>query len=580
MKRTILILAFSFLMLGLVAACATDDTTAPAPAQGGAATGDTAAAGGDTAAAVETVSGRDRLDANRRFTEPAHISVALWDRSHERIPNFAESYWAEWVQAQILEDHNIVVEWVPVPRWDEPEFQSTLLTAGMAPDIGYTFNNGMVTTFAGMGGMINLYPLLQEYGDLLPNMYSLLGDNIYWNFDPTTDELWSITGRLMQDGRVLTFIREDWLNTLGIAPPTNFDQFETALRAFRDNADVLLGDNAANMIPFRLDHDTGWSLQTLIESFIPSNISEREWFVNGFDDRRFHHRDAVFEATRIVNGWFDEGLIWRDFVLHPPGDPMGDDQVRLGNVGSFVVNWDLPFRAADALITEMRTNVGPEANFIPINPFLNDQGNVQMFFPNPTDRFIFFPTTNADPLASLIYLDWISRLDVIEHLAFGIEGVHRLTHDNGAIEVLGETETHSWPDNQFIPSLRNFDIAITINGVNLGDPYLDAATLALGYPGIEASAIMEARAAGLDNAVWFRQVQTRVIDSQEGMSTPLNSQRDVIFHTVIANTSPADFEVTFNAMFQNYLAMGAQAILDERDQAWVEEFGDVDRMPD
>ncbi|MCL2016246.1 MAG: hypothetical protein FWG68_08380 [Defluviitaleaceae bacterium] len=580
MKKTFLILAFSLLTLGLVAACATDDGPAPGPAPGaGAAAGDAAApaTGGDDAAA--TVSGRDRLDANRRFIEPVSLNIALWDRSSERIPNFAESYWAEWVQAQVLEDHNIIVNWVPVPRWDEPEFQSTLLAAGEAPDIGYTFNNGMVTTFAGMGGMINLYPLLQEYGDLLPNMYSLLGANVYHNLNPNTLELWSITGRLMQDGRVLNFIREDWLNTLGLAPPSNFTEFENALRAFRDNADVLLGADAANLIPFMVDHDTGWSMQTLVESFIPSNITERDWFVLGFDDRRFHHRDAFFEAARIFNGWFDEGLIWQDFVLHPAGDPMGGDQVRLGRVGAIVANWDLPFRAADAWITEMQINVGPEANFIVVNPFHNDQGNVQMFFPNATDRFLFFPTTNPDPLASLIYLDWISRLDVIEFLAFGVEGVHRYTHPNGAIEVLGETDDHSWPDHQFIPSLRNFDIAITINGVNLGDPYLDAATLSLGYPGIEPAAIMAARAAGLDNARWHRQVQTRVIDSQEGMSTPLNSQRDVILHTVIANTSPADFEATFNAMYQNYLAMGAQAIINEREQAWIEEFGDVSTMP-
>ncbi|MCL1997509.1 MAG: hypothetical protein FWG65_01935 [Turicibacter sp.] len=571
MKRTRILLLL-LLLVGVLAACGTAEETTPAEPGG-------ADAGGTDTAVAAAVSDRDELDENGRFIEPRTINVGLWDRSHDRIPNFAESYWAEWVQARVLEDLNIIVEWTPIPRWDEPEFQSTLLAAGTAPDIGYTFNNPMVTTFAGMGGILNMMPLLEEYGDLLPNLYALLGDYIYWNLDPTTNELWTITGRLMQDGRMLTFIREDWLNTLNLPIPTTLQEFENTLIAFRDNADVLLGDDAANIIPFRLGHDTGWESGLLIESFIPSNITEREWFVYGFDDRRFHHRNAIFEATRVLNRWYNDDLIWRDFFLHPPGDPMGDDQVRLGRVGSLIVNWDMPFRAADAWITEMRANVGPEANFIPINPFLNDAGEVRMFFPASTDRFIFFPHTNTEPLASLLYLDWISRLDVIEYLAFGIEGVHRFTHPNGAIEILGETDDHTWPDHQFIPALRNFDIAITINGVNLGDEAINAATLALGYPGIAPEAIMNARAAGLDNAYWFRQVQTRVIASEEGMAQPLNDQRNVVFHQVVAATSPADFEATFNALYDSYLAMGAQAIINEREQAWIETFGDVDRMP-
>lgn len=519
------------------------------------------------------------LDENLRFIEPRTITVALWDRFHERIPNFADSYWAEWVQNRILEDHNIIVEWVPISRWDEPELQSTLLAAQSAPDISYTFQNPLVTTFAQMGGITNVFPFLQAYRDLLPNLYDLLGENVYWNLDPTTNELWSITGRLIQDGRVNTFIREDWLNTLGLPIPESLEQFEATIIAFRDNAELLLGDNADRMIPFHLGHDVGWTGSLIFESFIPSDVTEREWFVYGFDDRRFHFQDAMREGLRVLNRWFNDDLIWSNFFLHPAGDPMADDQVRLGFVGSFIHNWDVPFRAGDAFITEMRENVGPEANFIAITPFTNDVGEVRKFMPNPTDRFIFLPATNTEPLASLIYLDWISRMDVREFLQFGIEGVHRETLPSGAIQLLAETDYHSWPNHQFIPSLRNFDMTMTVNGIDLGDPALTAATLALGYPGITSEAIMAARSAGLDNAYWFRQVQTRPIQAEEGMSTPLSDQRDILFHTIVANTNPANFDATFDAMYATYLAIGAQAIIDERNQAWLEHFGDVDTTP-
>jgi putative aldouronate transport system substrate-binding protein len=332
------------------------------------------------------------------------------------------------------------------------------------------------------------------------------------------------------------------------------------------------------MIPYRLTRDAGWTGDPVITSFIPSSITDREWYVYGYDDRRFMY-PGIKEGVRLLNRWYNEGLIWEDFTLHPAGDPMGDDLIRLGYVGSFIGNWDLPFRPAEAFQTHLRDNIGPHARFIPITPFTNDAGIVRKFFPNPTDRFIFFPSTNRNPLASLIYLDWISRPDVREFLQFGIEGVHRRTLPNGAILTLGETDTHSWPDHQFIPSLRNFDITMTINGIALDDPYLTVATLALGYPGTTPEEIMAARSAGLDNATWFRQVMTRTIEAQTGMSGPLADQRDVLLHTIIAGTNPANFDSEWTRLYQNYLNLGAAAIIREREAAWVEQFGNVDRMP-
>lgn len=539
----------------------------------------------DSVAAAPVDAGDPRLnqhglDANLRFLEPRTITVGMWNRSHERIPDFSESYWAEWIEAQMLAEHNVIVDWILIPRWDEIEYMSALLAGGMAPDIAYTFNNPMVDSFAAMGGVMNLMPLLSNYRDLLlPNLYDLLTEtNVYWNIDPETSNLFSITGRLITDGRINTFVREDWLDTLNIAPPTTLQQFEDMLVAFRDNADTLLGADAGRMIPFQLGYDASWTGDPVITSFIPHSITEREWFVYGFDDRRFMQPN-IKEGVRVLNRWFNMDLLWNDFFLHPAGDPIADDQIKLGFVGSFSHNWDYPFRAAESIIVEMRENVGPQANFMVVTPFPNDAGVIRKQMPNPTDRFIFFPTSNSEPIASLLYLDWISRADVREFLQFGHEGVHRRTHPNGAIEVLGETDYHEWPDHQFIPSLRNFDILITVNGIDLGDDYVTAATLALGYPGIAPEQVMAARSAGMDNAWVARRVVHPPIIAEEGMAAALSDQRDVILHQVIADTAIEDFDTRWDTMFNNYLAMGGQAIIDERNQFWLNTFGDVDTMP-
>ena len=102
-----------------------------------------------------------------------------------------------------------------------------------------------------MGGVINLDPYLTEYKELLPDLWDLLGDtNIYWSQDPDTGSVWAIEAILFQNKRINTFVREDWLNKLGLDKPTTLEEFEDMLRAFRDNAQLLLGEDADKMIPY------------------------------------------------------------------------------------------------------------------------------------------------------------------------------------------------------------------------------------------------------------------------------------------------------------------------------------------
>ncbi|MER2139534.1 MAG: hypothetical protein ABS965_05370, partial [Succiniclasticum sp.] len=55
---------------------------------------------------------------------------------------------------------------------------------------------------------------------------------------------------LADNARINTFIRKDWLDKLGLALPTNEDEFYNCLVAFRDNAELLLGEDADKMVPF------------------------------------------------------------------------------------------------------------------------------------------------------------------------------------------------------------------------------------------------------------------------------------------------------------------------------------------
>ena len=548
------------------------------------------------------------LDENGRFVEQRTISVALWDRNDERIPNFDESYWAEWVAERMLEEHNIVIEWQTVPRWpNDYEFQSTQLAAGNAADVGATFNNPMVTTIAEMGGITNLYPELQRYGHLIPNLYGLLGNNVYHNLDSDTGELWTIAGlnNNTTNGRTNVWVREDWLAALDLSIPTTIEEFEEILMAFRDRADELPGIGQVGqvvvteadedegieeeilevtmttneIIPYLITQDVGWDATGIFESLIPSDVTEREWYIYGFDDRRFMFEDAVREGTRILNRWYSEGLIFDDFAITETDD--AQDRIRLGHVGATIANWDMPFRGGDAWITTMRENVGEDAAFIPVLPFLNDQGEVQQFVPQPTDRFIFFPATNDEILASFLYLDFMSRPETIRYLQIGQEGIHHEILEDGAIAMLPQDDLEGRLTQ---PSGMNFDITLTVNNLGPwqfdGDADVAVNTLSHAYPEIDPERILHAREIGTTNNIMFRNVSAGRIASEDGMSGVLNDLRNQIFHRMIVNVDPENFDDAWESEYETYLNAGGRAIIEERRQAWLDTFGDVDTMPD
>ena len=176
--------------------------------------------------------------------------MEVYDRSNPGGSPPEDNFYTDFIKEGMLRDHNVNVEFVPVPRWTEVEVLNNLLAAGDAPDIAVTYSYPTIQTYANMGGVIDLAPYLEKYKDLLPNLWNLLGEqNIYWNRDPETGTVWAIEAVLFQNKRINTFVREDWLKKLGLAEPTTLEEFENMLRAFRDNAEMLLGPEADKMIP-------------------------------------------------------------------------------------------------------------------------------------------------------------------------------------------------------------------------------------------------------------------------------------------------------------------------------------------
>ncbi len=201
--------------------------------------------------------------------------------------------------------------------------------------------------------------------------------------------------------------------------------------------------------------------------------------------------------------------------------------------------------------------MGEDANYIAIECFKNDAGVYRKFLADSIDRKVFFPATNDEPLASLLYLDFISSPEVVKYLQIGDEGINHDVMENGAIA----TKAAKAPDIQ--NSGMNIDYTITINGLYLFDEELTGKSKALNYPGIEADDVVQALAASTNGGRTVAHFNVGAIEAEEGIGTSLTEKRDAFLCKAVV-ADPADFDKIYDDGMKDYLASGGQDIIDER----------------
>lgn len=508
-----------------------------------------------------------------KFAETRQITVEIYDRGNDGGSDPENNMYTEYIKKGMLEEHNVEVTFKKVPRWTEVDDINNLLAAGEAPDICVTYSYPTILTYASMGGVIDLSSYVDDYKDELPNMWNWLGEtNIYWDKDPQTGTLWAIEGKRAEQQRIVTFVRQDWLDKLNMKAPTTTQEFEDMLIAFRDNAETLLGADASKMIPFSTSYDIGWRAANLIESFVDPDITDKEFYIHGFDDRMVT-QTSTKEAIRLLNKWYNAGLMWKDFALYGSGDTTEDSYMKAGYVGAFTHNWDYPFRnGEDSINSNLKRQVGEDAKFVAVDCFTNSEGkHAKWMYSSAGDRKIFFPTTNDEPLASMLYIDFISKPETIAYLQMGDEGVTHTVLESGAIQLQAAT------GDAIQNSGKNIDYTITCNGTNYGDAELATKSITYGYSGIDPELVAQADKVARNDGISPKNVNVGEIEAEAGVGDTLSAKRDQIYDNAVV-ASEADFDAVWDQFMADYLSAGGQAIMDERAEKW-EQYFSSDMLP-
>jgi len=495
----------------------------------------------------------DRSDTAETLTPTGRLTVEVFDRGTDGGKTLAhDNEWTRWIKEKVKRDLNIDITFVPVGRWSENTDIVNLMAAGpgSAPDLCYTYAGGMVEVFRDQGGVMNLAPYIDSY---LPDLKRLLGsdpaypgkDFIYRNADPQTGRIYSIPSYRVAIAQRNIFIRKDWLDKLGLAVPTNLNQFYEALKAFRDRDPGGVG--RGRVVPYGQNSDARWGLANLIHHHINSRMSDRDRWIYNIADR-YIYMPGYKEGVQLMNRWYNEGLIYRDFPLMTLADDFYN-QIKSGVVGAFCQNWDMPYRTDYKLLEDLQRNV-PGADYIPIdivqNKDMMDKVGLQ----------IFIPSFSQNKDAALKYLNWLAKPENYQFLQIGRAGVnHEMV--NGVPRTLSVAAGNPWIQN----SPNNIDYTMPINGVEMGSPELNARVLGLSYGDTPPEVVSNAFVVSTRNARAAAVYQATTTVNQYNMD--LQEKADALIAQAVT-CRPADFSRIWDAGIRDWLRSGAQEVLNER----------------
>lgn len=189
---------------------------------------------------------------------------------------------------------------------------ATTLASGKLPDIMGAEGYG-VMKLVDEGAIVPL----DEYIDLIPNVVAAVGEGRMMDWRQADGHIYTIPTVVDVPGSQSLMIRKDWLDKVGLQMPTNWEEWLTVWRAFRDN-DLNGNGDATDEIPLALEMGpTGErSLASLLNAFGIRASADTQFCL--LDDGTYtmvyeHPRYPEFLAA--VQELYKEGLLDREFTM-------------------------------------------------------------------------------------------------------------------------------------------------------------------------------------------------------------------------------------------------------------------------
>lgn len=342
-------------------------------------------AAGETAGPVEAT----------KFEDEVTIRVMLWDRGNAAPGTTTENNaLTQWLKDQMKENYNINVEYVAVPRSSSDDNLNIMMAGGTAPDIVFTYDQALFYNFAANGALADLTEVYSKYGANIAE-YCAEAQGI-GEVNGTRYAVMKQRGT--EQPRHMGYIRQDWLDELGMEVPKTKEELGEYLYAVKEKK--LGGDKT---VPWAMSGraDTEKNYLNFVGSYVTLE-NDRDAYI--YNEAYMAVAPGSKDGLKQLNQWYNDGRITTDFPTDTTEDVMKAD-VANGRAG-FVLDdltqsWD-SFKV-------LNTEVGHET-FVPLYCFDLPDGTYRNPFEYRYAMFVMVPSTTKDEKldACMMYLNWLA----------------------------------------------------------------------------------------------------------------------------------------------------------------------------
>ncbi|GAA3400938.1 extracellular solute-binding protein [Paenibacillus hodogayensis] len=334
------------------------------------------------------------------------ISVSMFDRG--TVPTEEGTYennrWTKWIN----EHAPVNVKWVPVARNQAQPKLNALIASGEAPDLIWEYDRNYISQLANQGAIQPIGDYIEKYSttykaylDKHPELKS------YLNFGGKVYAVSFARETVANHGM---WIRQDWLDKLGLKTPTTVEELIEVARKFKDGDPD--GNGKADTVPIALSANASSIYRALYFT------NEGQWYVEGGKLQYGRLLDRYGDSLAFQKQLFDEGLIDKEYITDT-NFQRSTQLLTTGKAGIYFGGWDM--EALNGNLVKNESN----AKMVPLESVSTKYGKNGLYQEAPPSIFTAFNSKMKEDQikAAIQFIDWMLK-DGWETLKYGEENVH------------------------------------------------------------------------------------------------------------------------------------------------------------
>lgn len=488
-------------------------------------------------------------DYSKGFENKVTIKIPVYDRAFEGW-DVTNNYYTQWIQKEFGDKYNVDVQYVAIGRTTEVADYMQMIAAGTAPDIIFHYDMPQAVNYYSEGAIQDLD--VNEIAYYAPNYYKTVSDAIssYGQLDGKNAFFFAKRNPIYYN--YVRLIRQDWLDKVNMAMPTNEKELNAVLEAWKKAG---LGTNGAKLLTSSFTYEYG---------FLPSNLTDQEKALYLDLNVAPFTWQPTKDYLKEQNTEYNAGTLDPEFYLNTKDTDEKADFVS-GKTGiyGFYIN------SSTDVISSLTAN-DPNAKVAAMNPGAITAEGKAYYYKYPSYGMIMginSTTTDEQRAAIWMLFDWMSQKDNLFYLQNGVEGKNYTLQDGIAVPVAGYTgETALSKNNNkdywcLVDEVAEYDTEEKTYKANLR-------TLA---PAGYESLIEDAYKYDKQNTQYgiMTPIFTKAIESTTEYAADLKAMWQE-FYVDLITCSPNEFDAKYEKYSKEYLDGGYQKILDEK-QALINE---------